>query len=223
MNRADSKESGTRVSTTRRYDSSARQDEARSRRASIVAAAARLFVDNGYAETTIAQVAAEAGVSPQLVYAAFGNKAGLLAGALDLLGAGDDEQGLIRDRPEWLALSEIPDPAEQLRAFGRLVAEVMGRVGALQVLLDRAGVGDSAIGEMRAGMLAAMREDYQVHVTRWGSALRPDLGPEHVADVLRVITGPQVWHGFVVDGGWTQEQYSDWVADALVRLLLGAD
>ena len=44
-----------------------------------MAAAAELFVRKGYAETTIAQVAAEAGVSSQLVYAAFGGKAGLLA------------------------------------------------------------------------------------------------------------------------------------------------
>lgn len=220
MNRVDSRESGSRVSTTRRYDSSARQEEARSRRAAIVAAAARLFLDDGYAETTIARVASEAGVSTQLVYASFGNKAGLLAGALDLLGAGDDEQVLIRDRPEWVALSEIPDPADRLRQFGRMVAEVNGRVGALQVLLDRAGVADTAVGELRAQMLAAMRDDYQAHVNRWGSGLRPDLGPERVADILRVITGQQVWHGFVVDGGWPQEQYTDWVCDALVRLLL---
>jgi AcrR family transcriptional regulator len=208
------------VSTTRRYNSSARQEEARSRRAAIVEAAARLFLDDGYAETTIAQVAREAGVSPQLVYASFDGKAGLLAGVLDLFGAGDDEEVLIRDRPEWVALQEIRDPAERLRQAGRMVAEINGRVGAFQVLLDRAGVGDTAVGELRAGMLAAMREDYQVNVNRWGADLRPDLGPERVADVLRVITGPQVWHGFVVDGDWSQEQYADWVADALVRLLL---
>lgn len=220
MNRADSRKCEPRVSTPRRYDSTARQGEARARRAAIVEAAARLFLDEGYAETTIAQVARAAGVSPQLVYAAFGNKAGLLAGVLDLLGAGDDEQVMIRDRPEWVALQEIRDPAERLREFGRMVAEVNARVGALQVLLDRAGVGDSAVGELRAGMLAAMREDYQVHVNRWGVGLRPDLGPERLADVLRVITGHQVWHGLVVDGAWTQEQYTDWVCDALVRLLL---
>jgi AcrR family transcriptional regulator len=208
------------VSTTRRYDSSTRQEEARSRRAAIVAAAARLFLDDGYGETTIAQVAREAGVSPQLVYASFGNKAGLLAGVLDLMGAGDDQQILIRDRPEFMAPSEISDDRERLRTFARMAAEVNARVGALQVLLDRAAVGDPAAAELRERMLAAMREDHQVYVNRLAAGMRPDLGPERVAEVTRVVTGHQVWHGFVVDGGWSQEQYSDWVSDALVRLLL---
>jgi AcrR family transcriptional regulator len=208
------------VSTTRRYDSTARQGEARARRAAIVEAAARLFLDEGYAETTIAQVAREAGVSPQLVYASFDGKAGLLAGVIDLMGAGDDQQVLIRDRPEWVALQEIRDPADRLREFGRMVAEVNARVGPLQVLLDRAGVGETAVGELRERMLAAMREDYQVNVNRWGAGLRPDLGPERVAEVIRVVTGHQVWHGLVVDGGWTHEQYTDWVCDALIRLVV---
>jgi AcrR family transcriptional regulator len=206
--------------STRRYDNSARQEEARSRRSAIIEAAARLFLDEGYAETTIAQVAAAAGVSPQLVYAAFGGKAGLLAGVIDVMGAGDEEQVLIRDRPEFLAPSQIDDPRERLREYGRMAAEVYARVGALQVLLDRAAVGDPALEELRERILAAMREDHQVYVNRWASGMRPDLGPERVAEVARVVTGHQVWHGLVIDGGWSQEQYVDWLGDALVRLLL---
>src|SRR4051794_23313828 len=117
------------MSRTRQYDSSARQAEARSRRSTIVAAAARLFVENGYAETTIARVAAEAGVSAQLVYAAFGGKAGLLAGALDLVAAGDEQPMLLRDRPEALALMEIRDPRERLRAAAAQIADLNARMG----------------------------------------------------------------------------------------------
>lgn len=208
------------MSTTRRYDSSARQEEARSRRADIVAAAARLFVDDGYAETTIARIANEAGVSSQLVYAAFGNKAGVLAGVLDQMAAGDDQGVLIRDRPEFLAPSEMSDDRERLRAFAGMAAEVNARVGALQVLLDRAAITDPAVAELRARMLAAMRQDHQIYVNRLAAGMRPDLGPERVAEVTRVITGHQVWHGLVIDGGWSQDQYADWVSDALVRLLI---
>jgi hypothetical protein len=49
--------------------------------------------------------------------------------------------------------------------------------------------------------------------------MRPDLGLERIADMTRVITGVQVWHGLGVEGGWTQEQYVDWLGDALIRLL----
>lgn len=208
------------MSTTRRYDGRARQEEARSRRAAIVDAAARLFLDLGYAGTTIAQVATEAGVSPQLVYAAYGGKAGLLAGVVDLMGAGDDEPMLLRDRPEWRALSEIRDPRERLRTCGRMFADLNGRTGALLVLLEQAAGGDPAVRELRARMVRAMREDHRVLADRLAPGLRPDLDPERLAEITRVVTGHQVWHGFVVDGGWPQEQYADWLCDTLVRLVL---
>lgn len=136
------------------------------------------------------------------------------------MAAGDKEAVLLRDRDEWLALSDIRDPQERLRAFGRMTSEINARVGALQLLLDRAGVGDTAIAELRARTLAAMREDHQVQVDRLGAGMRPDLGPERLAEVIRVVTGHQVWHGLVVDGGWSHEQYTDWICDALIRLVV---
>ena len=206
--------------TNRRYDSSARQADAQSRRSAIIEAAARLFLDNGYAETTIAQIAAEAGVSPQLIYAAFNGKAGLLAGVLDRVAAGDDEPILMRDRPESLALAEIEDPYERMRAAAALVADLNGRVGALVKLVDRVAGTDPAVAELQHNMLAMMREDYLVIAERLASGMRPDLGLERVADMTRVITGVHVWHGLVVEGGYTQQQYADWLGDALIRLLV---
>lgn len=208
------------VSTTRRYDSSARQADARTRRAAIVEAAARLFLEAGYAETTIAQVAAEAEVSPQLVYAAFGGKAGLLAGVLDLIAAGDEDDVLLRDRPESLALNDIRDPRERMRAAAQRVADLNGLTGRLLVLVDRVAGSDPAVADLQSRMLKAMREDHRILVDRLAAGMRPDLGPDRLAEVTRVITGHQVWHGLVVDGEWTQEQYADWLGDTLIRLLV---
>jgi AcrR family transcriptional regulator len=209
------------VSTgTRKYDSSTRQADAQSRRAAIVEAAARLFLADGYSETTIAAVAAEAGVSAQLVYAAFGGKAGLLWAALDRVAAGDDEPILMRDRPESLALAAIKDPRERMRAAAAQVAELNARVGPLVKLLHEVAGSDPAVAELQAQLLVAQREDYRVIAERLASGLRPDLGPEQVADVARVLCGVHTWHGFVVEGGWTQGQYSDWLGDALIRLLV---
>jgi AcrR family transcriptional regulator len=208
------------VSTTRRYDNTARQADARSRRTAMVEAAARLFREKGYAETTITQVAAEAGVSAQLVYAAFGGKAGLLSGVLDLAAAGDDEPVLMRDRPESLALMEIPDVRERLRAAAALIAALNARVGPLVKMVERVAGSDPAVAELQERMVAAMREDHLVIAERLVPGLRPDLGLERVADMTRVITGSQVWHGLVVEGGWSQERYADWLGDTLIRLLV---
>src|SRR4051812_39559805 len=117
------------MSTPRRYDSTARQAEAQSRREAVTDVAARLFVKHGYAETTITQIAEAAGVSPQLVYAAFGGKAGLLSAVVDVLSAGDHEPGLIRDRPDSRALLDIDDMPERLRAAAAQMSELNSRVG----------------------------------------------------------------------------------------------
>src|SRR5712671_4820961 len=66
------------VNSKRRYDSSRRAAQARQTRAAVVEAARQLFLHDGYAGTTIAAVAAEADVSVETIYKAFGGKPGLV-------------------------------------------------------------------------------------------------------------------------------------------------
>jgi AcrR family transcriptional regulator len=54
-----------KVKTRRKYYSPLRADQAEQTRRRILEAGFRLFVDRGYAGTTIAAVAEEAGVSPR--------------------------------------------------------------------------------------------------------------------------------------------------------------
>ena len=126
----------------------------------------------------------------------------------------------MRDRPESLAIAEIKDPADRMRAAAALVAELNARVGPLAKLLDQVAGSDPAVAELQAQLLAAQREDYLVIAERLASGMRPDLGLERLSDMARVLCGVQTWHGLVVEGGWTQEQYVDWLGDTLTRLLV---
>ncbi len=56
--------------------SSGRQAQARRTREVILDAAERKFMEGGYAATTVAAIAAEASVSVETVYKAFGGKPG---------------------------------------------------------------------------------------------------------------------------------------------------
>jgi AcrR family transcriptional regulator len=58
----------------RRYRSSVREEQARRTRLAILDAARLLFTDQGYAATTIAQIAAAARVAVDTVYASVGTK-----------------------------------------------------------------------------------------------------------------------------------------------------
>jgi AcrR family transcriptional regulator len=85
----------------RQYDGSRRKVQAETTQREIVRAAHHLFVENGYGTTTIAEVAAAAGVSVPTVYAGFPAKAGLLRRAIETALAGEVRArgGLPADTP----------------------------------------------------------------------------------------------------------------------------
>ena len=71
------------VKTRRRYNSSGRREQARRTRELLMDTAERQFLDAGYAATTVGGIAAEAGVSVETVYKAFGGKSGLVRAIYD--------------------------------------------------------------------------------------------------------------------------------------------
>src|ERR1700752_1713721 len=88
----------------RSYDASRRREQARARRLAVVLAARNLFERDGFRPTTIAAIAAHAGVSAESVYKGFGSKAALAKAVFDLVIAGDDEPVPVGERPAMQAL-----------------------------------------------------------------------------------------------------------------------
>jgi AcrR family transcriptional regulator len=103
----------------RSYDASRRREQARARRLAVVLAARELFERDGFRPTTIAAIAAHAGVSAESVYKGFGSKAAV-AKAVFVLGRAQRQarsarvQILIRDgrhvddslAPIWAKLND---------------------------------------------------------------------------------------------------------------------
>src|SRR5438093_9035691 len=104
-----------RVKPKRRYHSPRRREQAAATRRDILEAAQRLFERQGYAATTIAAIAAEAGVALKTVYVAFESKSGLLHSLWHLLLRGDEDDVPVGERRWYRDVVEEPDPARQLR------------------------------------------------------------------------------------------------------------
>jgi AcrR family transcriptional regulator len=98
------------VGVKRVYSSELRAAQARATRRVIVDAAARLFVQEGFGQTTVDAIAEEAGVSRKTIFAAVGGKVELLKLALDWAITGDDEPIAMSDRPEVGRLASTPKP-----------------------------------------------------------------------------------------------------------------
>src|SRR5688572_16637613 len=88
----------------RTYNSSRRALQAAQTREEVLRAASKLFSDTGWAGTTLAAIAEEAGVSVETIYNGFGSKKALLLAAMDVAVVGDTDPVPFADRPEFAAL-----------------------------------------------------------------------------------------------------------------------
>ena len=108
------------VKPRRRYDSSRRQEQAQHNRSTVLQAARQLFLEHGFAATTMPAIASTAGVSVQTVYKAFGNKPRLAKAVFDVAIAGDDEPVPILQRASLGRVRDEHDPREEVPALRRV-------------------------------------------------------------------------------------------------------
>lgn len=218
-------ESDEQASTTssRRYDASRRQAEARARRRRILDAARALFLDEGFGRTSVERIAVEAGVSVQTVYAAFGSKPGILAAVVDVAVAGDDEDRSLQERLDSSWLAEERDPRRWVRRVAGFAREIHARSAEVLHLVASVSGSDPALQELEDRLRDARRVD-----TSFGVEVGP-LDPaavgrtaDEVADLLLVLAGPEIWTSLVVHRGWSPERYEDWLARLLERELVPA-
>src|ERR1700704_6466583 len=102
------------VKTHRRYERAAPQARTRRTRVAVVEAARTLFLERGYAATTIEAISDLSDTPQATVYRLFSSKLGILKAVLDVSVVGDDEAVAMVDRPQVHALLSDRDPKNQL-------------------------------------------------------------------------------------------------------------
>jgi AcrR family transcriptional regulator len=107
------------VKRTRRYESPRRAAQAAATRRQILESAGKLFARDGYAATTVAAIAADAGVALKTVYVAFETKSGLVRALWNLRLRGDDEELTVQDRAWYREVLDERDAARKLRLAAR--------------------------------------------------------------------------------------------------------
>src|SRR5436190_5224503 len=132
----------------RRYDSPRRRAQAAGTRREILEAAERLFEERGYSATTMAAIAAEAGVAPKTVYVTFETKSGVLRALWNLRLRGDEEDVPVGDRPWYREVIDEPDSERQLRRTAQAAREVKLRVGGLLEVIRNAAPTDPDIAAL---------------------------------------------------------------------------
>ncbi len=139
--------------STRQYDSTRRQEQARQTRRLILEAARALFCERGYAGATVEAIAEEAQVAPETVYAIYASKRGLLAQLIDVTVGGDDQGIQLLDRPGPSQVLQAEDPVRQIELFSADITQILERVAPLFPILRTAAKTEPEIADLLHGLL----------------------------------------------------------------------
>jgi AcrR family transcriptional regulator len=204
------------------YRSELRTSQARDTRRRIVAAAAQLFVSDGYAGASVDAIAEAAGVSRKTVFTAVGGKAELLGLALDWAVAGDDAPRALAERPEVIAVLALDDPGELLDGWARVLADIDARVGGLFAALEAAAAVDETARDLFDTLHAQRRDGARrvVDAVADLSGLREGMARPRAVDVACLFTEPLLHRRLVGACGWSHRRFQAWLAQTLRQQLL---
>jgi AcrR family transcriptional regulator len=205
----------------RSYDASRRREQARARRLAVVLAARDLFERDGFRPTTIAAVAARAGVSAESIYKGFGTKAALAKAVFDLVIAGDDEPVPVAERPAVQAIRDEPDARRKIAIYVEGLAQRQARSARVQILIrDGRHVDDSL-----APVWAKLYDEGMAGMTMLGrhlldtGQLRDGISLDEVRDLLWNYLAIDHYERLVLTQGWPLQRYAQWLAHAMASAI----
>ena len=211
-------------SVKRGYRSPLREAGARATRAAIVTAATRLFIELGYAATSVDAIADAAGVSRATVFATFGGKAAILKAAYDVALVGDDEPVPLADRPRSKVVQAEPDAGRLLEGYAEILTEISGRLAPIYEAVRGGASADPEAREVWEKIQTERRIGGAnvVRLLTARRALRKDLDREIAGDLVWVLNDPGLYFMLVHRRRWSPVRFRGWLAETLKAQLLDA-
>jgi len=208
----------------RSYDASGRRAQAQANRERILAAALRLFVAQGYAGTSIADIGSAAGVSVPTVFAHFGSKVELFKQCVDSATVGDADPVPLAQRPEMVNIRAGRTARQVVDRLAALIATAGPRVVPIYMVMYGAADADPEIRSLARTMdeqrLAGATQLARVVMDRLGTD-DEDLAAE-IRDLIWTMNSPQTFSLLVTERGWPLERYEAWVRRTLLAATTGA-
>ena len=198
------------------------QARTRLARRAVVDAARVLFLERGYAATTIEAISDHSDVPSATVYRLFSSKLGILKALLDRSIAGDDQPSAVQERPDVASLFTEPDPHKLLAGFAGITTAINQRTNDIYRVLASAAGSDPAAAEL-LNEIRQQRDRGQSQIARSlarARALKPGLRERDAADQIHALMSPEVYRLLVGDRRWTPERYQQWLATTLTQQLI---
>jgi len=194
-----------------------RQRQALETRRLIVDTARELFLEKGYAATTIDTIAGEAGVAVSTIYAIFKNKRAILKE----IRMAWHERTRAREINE--EATEQRDPERRLEMVADASRRQWELGGAMVAIYQGAAAADREAAAELEEALRGRRAALDRVVEGMEEALRPGMSVERAAAILRALCRAEVYRELVDESGWSPDEYEVWLGETLERQLLSRE
>ena len=186
-------------------------------------AAFALFAERGYAGTTIAAIAEEAGVSPETIYLTVGGKRGVLEAVIELAISGDEEAPRTTRTSWWASVAELPVARDRLARMVEYSCAILGRTRPIHTVIRGAADKETFAAALGQPPPAGPpdRPDRAHPPPPWRRPeRRGSRSPRH-GQRYCALASPDLYHMVTVEFGWSAERHRSWLTELLVSELLG--
>lgn len=199
-----------------KYHSELRQQQAAATRQAIIDAGRAAFIEKGYAGTTVAEIAARAGVAVPTVYASVGSKAAILDELRQQMPADAGATPL----EVGVSLSSLDDPQSLIAGMTAAVRRLVETSGDLLHAIEAAAQSEPIAAR-------AWEEGLAIHRSGWAyvcqrlvtlGTLEP-ANASRAADVMSMISLPQSWRTLHQESGWSYDEIQGWIIATSLGLL----
>lgn len=191
-----------------------RQRQALQTRRVIADSARELFLERGYAATTMEAIAGEAGVALSTVYAIFKNKRAILRE----IRMAWHERTRAREINE--EAGKQPDPERRLEMVAHASRRQWEFGSTLVAVYQGAAAADREAAAELSEALRGRRAALDRVVKGMKDALRPGLNVRRAAAILRALCRAEVYRELVEESGWSPDEYEVWLFETLKGQLL---
>jgi AcrR family transcriptional regulator len=211
------------VKDKRKYSSSVREEQAARTRTRILDAAAELFLERGYARTTMKDIAVQADVARDTVHAIFGSKARVLTALIDHRLVPDGSVTNVTQLPEALAIKDEVDQRKQIELFAKFIAGISTELRPVFEILRTASAVEPEMAKVFEEMDQFRMNNMQTYAS-WIAAHGPlRVSTRQAGQIIWALASLDVARMLCDELGWTESQHARWLSDTLVRTLLPDD
>lgn len=201
----------------RPYRSTARNIQAAQTRNRILAAAKSLFESEGFECVTIEKIAETAAVSIPTVYSIYQSKRGILRGLMDEALPTEQFNALVE-----MSIQE-KSPKKRLSISAKIARQIYDAERAQMDIFRGAAVLAPEFKELEKEkeMRRYERQEVTIKAMIKEKSLVKGLAASKARDILWAFTGRDMYRMFVVEQGWTSDEYEKWLAQMLINTLIG--